>query len=407
MDVEIRPVTAEEFDTWARAVERAFGTQVREDELDVHRRTFEPELSLAAFEGNDIVATAGAFSLVLTVPGGRLPMPGVTAVGVAPTHRRRGLLTMLMRRELDDFRDSGNAIAGLWASESSIYGRFGYGLAAYSADLRIERDRAAFARPHQPWGRMALVERDEALEVFPDVYERFATGQPGMWMRSKTWWETVTADLERWRDGASALFYLLHRSPQGTPDGYAMYRIKHDWNEGVPENVLKVRELVAETPGAYADLWRYCFDHDLIKLIEAWPRPADEPLLHMVAEPRRLRLKMADGLWLRLVDVPQALEGRRYSSADQVVLEVRDTFCPWNEGRYELEGGPDGAECRPTERAPDLIVDAADLGATYLGGVRFRTLSRAGRAHEAKPGALARADAMFAWDPLPYCSTVF
>jgi predicted acetyltransferase len=407
MDIEIRPVTAEEFETWARTVERAFGEHARDEEIEVHRTLFEPSLSLAAFEGSDIVATASAFSLQLTVPGGQLPMPGVTAVGVVPTHRRRGLLTMLMRRELDDFRESDNAIAGLWASESSIYGRFGYGLAAYSADMRIERDRAVFARPHEPHGRTALVEKNDALDVFPEVYERFATNQPGMWRRSKAWWDQITIDLERWRDGASALFYLLHRSPEGHPDGYVMYRIKHDWDDGVPQNILRVRELLAETPGAYADLWRYCFDHDLIKFIEAWPRPADEPLLHMLAEPRRLRLRIADGLWLRLVDVPRALAGRLYSTTDHLVFEVRDTFCPWNEGRYELEGGRDAAECRPTDRSPDVIVDAADLGAAYLGGVRFQTLHRAGRVLEGTPGGLARADSMFAWDPLPYCSTVF
>jgi predicted acetyltransferase len=169
MDVEIRPVTAEEFEPWIRAVERAFGSYPREDELAAHRPLFEPELSLAAFEGKDIVATTGAFSLILTVPGGRVPMPGVTGVGVAPTHRRRGLLTMLMRRELDDFRDRGHVIAGLWASEGSIYGRFGYGLATYAAEFKIERDRSAFARPHQWNGLMVLLDKAEALERFAPI----------------------------------------------------------------------------------------------------------------------------------------------------------------------------------------------------------------------------------------------
>jgi predicted acetyltransferase len=407
MDVEIRPVTAEEFETWARAVERAFGADVREDELALHRRAFEPELSLAAFDGQDIVATTGAFSLTLTVPGGRLPMPGVTAVGVAPTHRRRGLLTMLMRRELADFRESGQVIAGLWASEGSIYGRFGYGMATYWAEFKIERDRAAFARPHQPSGRVVLMDKKDALDGFPAVYERVALGQPGMWLRNRAWWEQITADLEHWRDGATALFFAGHESPEGRLDGYLTYRIKHDWDEGIPGSVFKVREFMAESPEAYADLWRFCFDHDLMKYVEAWPRPLDEPLLHMLAEPRRLRLKVGDGLWLRLVDVPGALAARRYSTEARIVFEVRDTFCPWNEGRYELEGSPDGAECRATDRRSDVILDAADLGAIYLGGVRLQTLRRAGRVMEASPGALARADAMFTWDPLPFCSTVF
>jgi predicted acetyltransferase len=407
MDVEIRPVTAEEFETWARAIERAFGSYARDDELAAQRRIFEPELSLAAFEGTDIVATTGAYSLVLTVPGGRVPMPGVTAVGVAPTHRRRGLLTMLMRRELDDFRERGQVLAGLWASEGSIYGRFGYGLATYAAEFKIESDRAAFLRPHEQHGRVVLLEKKVALERFPPIYERVAGGQPGMWQRTEAWWDHVTVDLEHWRDGATALFFAMHESPDGRADGYLIYRVKHDWDEGVPGSVLKVREFMAENPRAYADLWRYCFDHDLMKFVEAWPRPSDEPLLHMLAEPRRLHLKVGDGLWLRLVDVPGALATRRYAVDGSVVLEVRDPFCPWNEGRYELEGGPHGAECRRSDRASDVILDAADLGAAYLGGVRFQTLARAGRVIEGSPGGPARADAMFAWDPLPYCSTVF
>jgi predicted acetyltransferase len=407
MDVEIRPVTAEEFETWVRALERAFASYPRDDEVAAHRPLFEPELSLAAFEGSDIVATAGAFSLTLTVPGGRLPMPGVTAVGVAPTHRRRGLLTALMRRELDDFRERGQAIAGLWASEGSIYGRFGYGLATYSAEFKIERDRAAFARTHEPHGRMVLLDKSVALERFPPIYERVAAELPGMWQRSEAWWNHLTVDLEHWRDGATALFFAMHESPQGQADGYVMYRVKHDWDEGVPGSVLKVREFMAENPQAYADLWRYCFDHDLIKFVEAWPRPLDEPLLHMLAEPRRLGLKVGDGLWLRLVDVPAALAGRRYAVDGRVVFEVRDPFCPWNEGRFELEGGPEGAQCRTTRRAADVILDAADLGAAYLGGVRLQTLGRAGRVIEGSAGGPGRADLMFLWEPPPHCSTVF
>jgi predicted acetyltransferase len=407
MDVEIRPVTAEEFETWIRAIERAFASYPRDEELAVHRPLFEPELSLAAFEGSAIVATTGAFSLSLTVPGGQIPMPGVTAVGVSPTHRRRGLLTMLMRRQLDDFRERGARIAGLWASEGSIYGRFGYGLATYAAEFKIARDRAAFSRSHEPHGRMVLMDKADALERFPPIYQRVAAGQPGMWQRNEAWWNHLTADLEHWRDGATALFYAEHESPEGRADGYVMYRVKHDWDEGVPGSVLKVQELMAENPQAYADLWRYCFDHDLIRFVEAWPRPLDEPLLHLLAEPRRLGLKAGDGLWLRLVDIQAALAGRRYAVDGRVVFEIRDSFCPSNEGRYELEGGPDGAQCRPTRRAADVILDAVDLGAAYLGGVRFQTLGRAGRVIEGTPGGPARADLMFSWDPLPHCSTVF
>jgi predicted acetyltransferase len=164
---------------------------------------------------------------------------------------------------------------------------------------------------------------------------------------------------------------------------------------------------VAATPEAYAALWRFCFDIDLMERIEAWPRSADEPLFHMMANPRQLKLKLSDGLWVRLVDVAQALEARRYAAEDRLVFEVRDSFCPWNEGRLALEGGPGGARCTRTDNEPDLVVDVRDLGAAYLGGTRFDELARAGRVVESAPGALRRADAMFSWSPAPWCPAVF
>jgi predicted acetyltransferase len=406
MDVEIRPVTSDEFEAYIRATERAFGHHPSPDEVANEGKIFEPDRSLAVFDGDRIVGTTGAFSLEVTVPGGALPMAGVTEVGVAPTHRRRGLLTMMMRRQLDDVRDLGEPLAGLWASEGAIYQRFGYGMATFACEIEIERPWTGFARPYESRGSVRLVEKDEAVRLMPSILERVADVTPGMWKRSQAFWEHNFADLERWREGASALFFAVHESPEG-PDGYAAYRVKHKWPGGVPKGTIKIKELMATTTEASAQLWRSCFDHDLMGTVEAWPRPLDEPLLHMLANPRALGLRVGDGMWLRLVDVPKALASRQYSTNDRVVFEVRDSFCPWNEGRYELEGGPDGASSKPVKGEADVAVEAADLGATFLGGVRFSQLHRAGRASEITPGAMARVDAMFAWDPLPFCSAVF
>jgi predicted acetyltransferase len=405
MDVEIRPTSAEEYPVFARAVERAFSGHPTQEELDVWRMVHEPARSLAAFDGTEIVGTAGAFTLPLTVPGGELAMAGVTAVGVAATHRRRGILTSLMRRQLEDVRDLGEPLAGLWASEGPIYQRFGYGLATFACNLKIDRHRSAFYWPVEQPGRLRLIEKEEALALFPAVYERARKAQPGALVRNRTWWEHLLVDLKEWRDGFSALFFLLHETADG-PNGYATYRVNHSWS-GDSVTVLKIRELIAENPPAYGALWRYCFDVDLIGRIDAWPRPVDEPLLYMLADPRRLNFQVNDGMWLRLVDVPGSLAGRRYSEEGEVVFEVRDAFCPWTEGRYLLDAGPDGAGCKATHREPDLVVNAADLGATYLGGGSFRLLARAGRVVETTPGALARADRMFAWDPKPWCPQVF
>jgi predicted acetyltransferase len=406
MDVEIRAVAAEEFEQYIKATERAFGHHPSLEEIENERKIFEPERSLAVFDGDRIVGTTGAFSLEVTVPGGRLPMAGVTEVGVAPTHRRRGLLTMMMRRQLDDVRDLGEPLAGLWASEGAIYQRYGYGMATYACELEIERPWTGFARPYQWGGSLRLIEKEEAMRLMPPIMERVADATPGMWKRSQAFWEHAFADLERWRDGASALFFAVYESAQG-PEGYAAYRVKHEWPGGIPRGTLKVRELMATTTEATAALWRACFDHDLMGKIQSWPRPLDEPLLHMLANPRALGLRLTDGLWIRLVDVAKALASRNYSAIGRIVFEVHDSFCAWNEGRYELEGGPDGASCRPSREEPDLVVEAADIGAALLGGSRFGHLHRSGRVVEMTQGALRRADAMFAWDPLPFCSAVF
>jgi predicted acetyltransferase len=405
MDLEIRAITEQEIPAFGKAVERAFGEHWNEKDWKAEHNVFELDRSLAAFESGEIVGTTGICSLILTIPGGTVPMAGVTAVGVQPTHRRRGILTRLMRRQLDDVRDKGEAIAGLWASESSIYGRFGYGMAASVADLAIERQRSSFARPHEPSGRLRLVDKDEAAKELPAVLARIVSTRPGMWARNEAWWTHTLADLERWREGASALFFALHESAAGI-DGYVMYRVKRDWDGALPASTIRVRELMAETREAYADIWRFALDIDLTERLEAWPRPVDEPIFWMLAEPRRLSVKVHDGMWLRLVDLPAALSARRYSGEDRLVLEVIDEFCPWNAGRFELDARPDGAECRPTHREADVLVDTASLAAAYLGGVRFSVLGRAGRA-EGDPAALGRADRLFAWEPVPWCHQVF
>jgi predicted acetyltransferase len=406
VDIEVRTLREDEWRDWCVAVPRAFGKHPTEEDYERYRPITEIDRSLVCMDGTRIVGTTGAFSLSLTVPGGQVPMAGVTAVGVSPTHRRRGLLTTMMRRQLDDVHKRGECVAGLWASEAVIYQRFGYGLGAAIAGLDIERRWTGFLIPAMPAGDVELIEKAEALEVLPGVYDRARVETPGFWGRTPAWWNHLYEDPESERHGASALFYAVHRS-SGQADGYAAYRIKTDWSSGSAGGTVDVKELVAATPEAYAALWRYCFDIDLIERIEAWPRSADEPLFNMMANPRQLKLKLADGLWVRLVDVAQALQARRYAAEARVVFEVRDSFCPWNEGRVALEGGADGAECTRTGREPDLVVDVRDLGAAYLGGTRFDVLARAGRVVESTPGALRRADAMFTWSPAPWCPAIF
>jgi predicted acetyltransferase len=403
---EIRAIRPEELDGYIRTIYVSFGAHPTEEDVQAHRVEFDPDRSLAAFDGPTMVGVGAACRFQLTVPGAVVPTAHITTIGVIPTHRRRGVMTEVMRPLLDDAHERGEPVSTLGASEGGIYGRFGFGVATLGCRIDLERRHAGFARPLQPRGAVHLMDRAEALEAFGPIYERVLPVRPGTMDRPKDWWEARFYDPEHDREGFGALFFAVHDSRDG-PDGYVVYRIRGAWHDETPAGVLEIDELVAATDDAYADLWRYCLGVDLVARIQARDRPVDEPLFHMLAEPRRLRLTVGDGLWLRLVDVPKALGSRMYAAAGRVVIEVRDPACLWNDGRYVLDGGPGVATCEATDAEPDLRLDAADLGAAYLGGTSLRTLAAAGRVDEITDGALATASAMFAWDPVPWCPHIF
>jgi predicted acetyltransferase len=387
---------------------RAFGASLPTDEeLAASREITEFDRTLAFFDGPEIVATAGIFSYEMTVPGGTLPCGGVTRVSVLSTHRRRGLLAAMMRRQLDDMHQRGEPLAALYASEAPIYGRFGYGLATYQASMEIDRSRAAFAKTVPSRGRLSMVDVPSAVGAFTRVWEQARRSQPGMLTLDERWMRNQLADLELHREGASPHYRVLYQSDDNSPSGFAIYRLKLDWDASGPNGTLRLEMLVAATADAYAALWRHLLDVDLMARVSAEMRPVDEPLRFLLADSRQPKTRIEDGIWLRLVDVAAALAGRRYAVEGRLVLHVYDALCPWNDGRVELSGGPSHADCRRSDANPDLELSVADLAALYLGGNRFRRLFEAGRVQELRPGALARADAMFATDRAPWCPSHF
>lgn len=409
MSLDMRPITQDEFPDYLRALEIAFGSSIPDEDIEAERATFEADRSLAVFDRDRIVGTAGAYSFRLTVPGAlEIPVAGVTMVSVLPTHRRSGILRQMMQRQLDDVQSRGESMAVLLASESVIYGRFGYGLATTNLGLTIERPYNSFTRPIETPGQCTLMPASEAITVLPEIYERVRLLQPGAINRSPEWWEQYMRDPERHRDGLSPRFYVAYQNTAGMVDGYVTYRVKNDWGPGGPNNTLVVFELITATSEARSALWQYCMNVDLIRTVEARSCPVDEPLRWMLADPRRLHVtRYSDWLWARLLDIPTALSARRYSTNGDIVFQVVDHFRPQNDGCYSLAGGPDGAECTPTGQSPDLALHVSDLGAAYLGGVSFCTLARAGRVSELTPRALRRADALFTWDPAPWCAMFF
>jgi predicted acetyltransferase len=399
--VEIRQPDEEELRAAMVAANTAFGSELRDEDYERERVTLPTERALVAFD-RGAVGLAGAYAFDLTIPGGELPCAGVTWVGVVPTHRRRGILREFMHRQLEDVRSWGEPIAALWASESVIYGRFGYGQAAPGVYMEAETRRFGLRDDPGPVGSWHLVDAPEAFRVFAPVYERFRTGRAGMLSRNEHWWrEHRLADPEHWRRGASPKFNAAFEL-DGEVAAYAVYRVKEEWEHGFPKGAVRVTEAFATSPAAERELWRYLFGVDLTTRLDVYSLDPASPLSLIVRDPRGLGLRLADALWLRLVDVEAALRARSYADGEPVVLRVRDELCPWNDGSYRV-----GASVERTDDEADLELDVADLASAYLGAFDFLALARADRVREHRGGAIARASALFRTPLPPYCPEVF
>jgi predicted acetyltransferase len=421
----IRPITADEYPFFRRIHEHAFnGGPASPARWARALRQFEPERSLAAIDdtlpaGETIVGTAGAYSLRMTVPGAALPVAGVSVVSVLPSHRRRGVLRSLMHRQLADIAARGQEpVAALWASETPIYARYGYGRASSNAYFRFERGDGAMAAtaPADPALTLRLAEPREVTAELAKVYDTVRPGQPGFFARTDDWWGRVLHDEPDDRHGFSPLRCLLAEDGAGAR-GYALYVAANHWDEatGLPDSRLVVREVMAASPAAGAALWHSLLTRDLVTSVTAELRSAEDPVLYQLLDQRRARVQVNDGVWVRIIDLPAALTRRAYSGPVDVVLEVTDELLTGNAGRWRLRAGGPGAagpaganaSCERTEQPADLALDIRELGAAYLGGTRLGTLAAAGLATELRPGALVGLSAAMTWDPAPWCPQVF
>jgi predicted acetyltransferase len=408
MDYEMRPVTEKEFPDFMRACETAFSEDIKDEDIERSSRVHQLERTLAVFDEGNVVATAGAYSFVMTVPGGEVPAAGVTFVGVLPSHRRKAILSSMMKRQLEDSRKLEEPVAILWASEGAIYTKFGYGLASLHAAINVERHQTSFRDDSPQVGRARLLTEDEALKVIPDVYERVRIETPGMYARDQTWWENHTLpDPEHWREGAGPMFRAVIEI-DGRAEAYTLYRVRSSWgDDGIHDGTLEVIEAMATSPVATRELWGYLFGVDLVDRIKSFTMPVDHPLKFMLKDMRRLRMNVRDSLWLRVVDVAGALEGRSYRAKGKLVFELADAFCPWNAGTWELDVSTEGTRVTRTDAEPGLRMTIEELGAVYLGATTWAELLHAGRIEELQDGAVALADDLFTTDRAPWCPEIF
>ncbi len=407
MEITTRPITEDESVEFRGAIALGFGEDLDDEE-------FPPEWfadlvpldrTVAAFDGDRIVGTLAGFPFDITVPGGaQIAMAGTTIVTVAATHRRRGALTAMVRDHFDDGRSRGEPLVGLWASESMIYGRYGFGVASENEEIEMDQTRISVDGDA---GSVRLVTPEEAAQAFPPLYEEERVRRPGMLSRTENWWErNLFFDPSGGRRGFSAQRYVVHET-DGNPDGYAISRQKSDWETGFPNGSVRVREVIATSNTAHTGMWRFLSSIDLFPRIRYWNLPIDDPLRWKVPDHRRITRKRWDALYLRILDVVQALEARTYAADGTLRLTVDDAFLPDVGGAFELSVANGVGLCHRIDGSDvDLTMDTVDLASLYLGGGNARAMTMAGRVagSEESVGRLGR---MFRGDVAPWCEEVF
>lgn len=422
MAIEIRPVTAAETKEYLRVLPYANGfpqeepepsawyagsaawppqvprteQQLEQEAAELLTDWFRPQ---AAFVDGKIAGGSAIVSVEVTVPGGRqVALGGVTSTAVLPTYRRRGLLRQIMGAMLDDCRERGEFLAGLSASEGTIYGRYGFSPATFQHRWEVRRTDVAFRDDFTDTGSLDLVDSAEAGVVWPVLHDQVRAVRVGEISPLPGKWQNLAALPA---DGSGPAHHLVHRDATGAVDGAAIFRLP--WSpDPALAGVLQVEACEALTPDAYRALWALLLDFDLTKRVVAARRSVDEPLRWMLTNPRALKLtRTRDNLWLRILDVRRALEARTYAASDVLVLEVH------GHGRWRLDAAPDGAACTATDADADVSLTVNELGSLYLGGVCASELMYAGRVVERTAGAVSRLDALLRQDRAPHNAVGF
>ncbi|MFP5346261.1 MAG: GNAT family N-acetyltransferase [Actinomycetes bacterium] len=394
-----------EIDQWAFAF--------ADDGLDVAPALlgFEWDRTVGAEVDGRLVGVSSVYSPTMPVPGGEVPVAGLTWVGVHPQHRRRGVLRTLMAHHLESVRERGiEPVSALNAAEPAIYGRFGYGLATRNMRLTLPRGAAFREVPgtDELAVRLEKADPEKHASLVAVVFDGARSARPGMVSRpSAGLQQKMLADPAHWREGGESLRVLVVEDDAGQPRGYALFRRKEHWTDAGPAGTVTVREMAAVDAASSAVVWSRLTDLDLMKTVQTDARPVDDPLVHQLVDVRAAEPRVSDGIWVRLVDVGAALAARRYTRDVDVVLDVRDELCPWNVRRWRLAGGPGGAVCEATSAAADLSLDVRAIGSAYLGGETLSALASAGFVDELSIGALDVASAAFAWHVAPFCGWEF
>jgi predicted acetyltransferase len=382
-----------------------------EEEIEARRRRFVPGRYLGAFDGGRCVATFRSFDQELTVVGGaRVMADAVSGVTVTATHRRRGLLSRMMARDLAAAKERGDVVATLIAAEYPIYGRYGFGPATWTAEWTVDVPRAGIdARWAGPadGGRIDLVDGEDIRKLGPELHERLCRTRPGLVTRDEMWWQLETGAL-RFDPSWKLPFFAVYRSASGEVEGMAAYEIDDNWGDAKqPLNTATVKWLLGATPAAERALWQYLCSIDWVVTVKSGWRAPDDLLPFLLPDPRAARItSLADWLWVRILDVAGALEARTYEGEGTLVLEVAGVD-GLTGGRYRLEASAAGASCTPTTESAELTLGLVELGALWLGDESAVRLAALGRVREERVGAARKADALLRTSRRPWCPDLF
>ncbi len=403
---EPRAITSDEVDMFRTRVAQGFGSDTSDEDGARERfdRIFELERTVAVFDEDNMVGTGGAFSYELTVPGGTMPMGGTTIITVRPTHRRQGVLRAMMDYHLAEVAGKGEPIAGLWASEGTIYGRFGYGLAVEGVDLKV--NTSGFAMNDLGSGlEVHLLEPGSEHEV-RSVYESARSVTPGMLSRTDGWWDNRVFGPDNPSGGFSKRRVAIALDG-GDPVAYAIFRQKTNWaGADGPEGELRITELVSRTDAGRGAIWRFLCNVDLFETVTWWNMPVDDPISAMVEDWRTIKGRRKDTLWIRLLDIAAALSGRSYEADGSVSIGVTDPFRPDNDGTYELEVRDGVGVCSRSDDTADVTCEVDVLGHMFLGGGNALTMARAGRL-KGSTEQVQLVHRMFSTAKAPWCPEVF
>ncbi|WEV27027.1 GNAT family N-acetyltransferase [Streptomyces sp. 71268] len=429
MALDIRTITDAEVADWLRACNTGFllDPVISEEEVELRRPGLNLDRTQGAFDDGRCVGCFRSFAQELTSVGGApVPATAVTNVSIVPTHRRRGLLTEMMGRDLRAAKERGDAVATLLAAEYPIYGRYGFGPATWTTRWTVDIARAGlnagYARPGDapllsakgraariadPGGRVDFVDAAEMLVEGPALHDRLRAERHGMVSRGERVWRLETGELRYPSTKWTEPFHALYRGPDGTVEGLLTYTIEQHWAAKMPENTARVRSLLATTPAAESALWYFLFSVDWVVRVDTWYRAPDDVLPLLLGDPRAaVPQAQADWVWIRPLDVPHLLQARTYPVEGSLVLDLHDA-AGLAGGRFALEAGPDGASCVPTSRDADLSMDIGELGTLWLGDESTTRLVGLGRVEEHHAGAAARADALLRAGRRPWCPDSF